>query len=501
MILENLLKQHFDYTTFRSGQKEVITSVLSGNHTIAMLPTGTGKSLCYQLPGYALNGHVIVISPLLSLMQDQAEQLMMKGEKRVIAFNSFLSYEEKQQALKQLKKYKFIFLSPEMLLIEHVIFKLKELDIALFVIDEAHCISQWGYDFRPDYLKLGEVREKLGNPLTLALTATATPEVKDDIVASLFLKDWREFVYSVDRPNISISVEIINSFDEKKERLIELTRTLNGSGIVYFSSKKMAEQMAALLKKKGIKNTAAYHGGMEQEARILIQQQFIQGQLEVICATSAFGMGINKDNIRFVIHFHMPLQIESYLQEIGRAGRDGGKSLAVLLYSPGDEQLPYQLAEGELPAEQQVGWLFNWLKENPHALQRLTSYEEEIRRISGLTDIQWRIILDLLQGIEENQFEESIKEVIAFIQKRLEIKKKKIHEMYVWTQVSECRRKNILKYFKEDNTIEVEDCCDQCGIDYAKYYSSHNRTKLRTSNKCFDWRAYLEEILLSERIK
>ncbi|MBY0122553.1 ATP-dependent DNA helicase RecQ [Bacillus sp. S/N-304-OC-R1] len=501
MKLEKLLQQHFNYTSFRTGQKEVISSLLEGNHTIAILPTGTGKSLCYQLPGYALNGQVIIISPLLSLMQDQAEQLMMRGEKRVIAFNSFLTFEEKQQALWQLNKFKFIFISPEMLRIEHVMTRLKELQIALFVIDEAHCISQWGYEFRPDYLKLGEVREKLGNPLTLALTATATPEVKDDIIASLCLENWNEFVYSVDRPNISLSVELINSFEEKKNRLIELIKTLKGSGIIYFSSKKMAEQMAILLKGNGIKKAAAYHGGMEQESRILIQQQFIQDQLEIICATSAFGMGINKDNIRFIIHFHMPLQIESYLQEIGRAGRDGGKSLAVLLYSPGDEQLPFQLAEGELPTENQVSWLFNWFLDNPQALQRLTDYEEEIRRISGLTDIQWRIIADLLQGMEMNQLEHSMKQIYTFIQKRLNIKKKKIEEMYDWTQISECRRKKILKYFKEDNTIEIEDCCDYCGIDYSKFYSSNDRNKMITHELDINWKERLKEILLSERMK
>ncbi|MEH7124345.1 MULTISPECIES: RecQ family ATP-dependent DNA helicase [unclassified Bacillus (in: firmicutes)] len=500
MKLEKLLQHHFNYTAFRTGQKEVISSILEGNHTIAMLPTGTGKSLCYQLSGYALNGQVIIISPLLSLMQDQAEQLMMNGEKRVIAFNSFLSAEEKNRALSQLNKYKFIFLSPEMLRLDHVIKRLCNLNIALFVIDEAHCISQWGYDFRPDYLKLGEVREKLGNPLTLALTATATREVKDDIIASLSWESWKEFIYSVDRPNISLTVETINSFQEKKDRLVELVHSLSGSGIVYFSSKKMSEQMAVYLKESGVSNVAAYHGGMEQEARILIQQQFIQGQLDVICATSAFGMGINKDNIRFIIHFHMPLQLESYLQEIGRAGRDGRKSLAVLLFSPGDEQLPYQLSEGELPTVEQINWLFNWLGDNQHALKQLPAYEEEIRRISGLTDTQWRITRDLLEEVREDQLDQFSTQIKSFIKERIQVKRKKIYEMFVWTQLTECRRKNILKYFQEDNTIEIEDCCDLCGVNYSKFYTSIEKEEKTKIESSFNWKDHLGEILLSRRI-
>ncbi|KAB2338357.1 RecQ family ATP-dependent DNA helicase [Cytobacillus depressus] len=500
MKLENLLQQHFNYPSFRKGQREVISSILEGNHTIAMLPTGTGKSLCYQLPAYMLTGHVVIVSPLLSLMQDQAEQLMMNGEKRVIAFNSFLTLEEKQQALSQLYKYKFIFLSPEMLHANYVIQRLTELQIALFVIDEAHCISQWGYDFRPDYHKLGAVREKLGNPLTLALTATATPEVKEDIIQSLSLDNWKEFIYSVDRPNISLSVEAVDSFPEKTERLIELVNKLEGPGIIYFSSKKMSEQMASLLRERGVQDIAAYHGGMEQESRILIQQQFIQGQLNIICATSAFGMGINKENIRYIIHFHMPLQLESYLQEIGRAGRDGQKSVAILLYSPGDEQLPYQLAEGELPSDDQLTWLYHWITENPHALKYMSANELEIKRIAGLSDIQWRIIDNFLHSVTEDQLEESFNLIKNFSKDRLQVKRQKIKEIYRWIQLTECRRKNILNYFKEDNKIKIEDCCDICGLDYTKYYVSRTREDVIEGERGFHWKEHLAEILLSERI-
>ncbi|WP_102274716.1 RecQ family ATP-dependent DNA helicase [Cytobacillus massiliigabonensis] len=499
MNLEEQLKKYFDYTTFRSGQKEVISSILEGNHTIAMLPTGTGKSLCYQLSGYLLNGQVIIISPLLSLMQDQTEQLMMNGEKRVIALNSFLAQRERRQALSQLDTYKFIFLSPEMLKSDFILTRLKELQIALFVIDEAHCISQWGYDFRPDYLKLGDFRRKLGNPLTLALTATATPEVKKELIASLNLIKWNEFIYSVDRPNITLAVEMIDSYQDKTERLVELVKNLQGPGIVYFSSKKMAEKMANYLKRHGIDRVMAYHGGMDQENRILIQQQFLHSQLDVICATSAFGMGINKENIRYVIHFHMPIQLESYLQEIGRAGRDGMKSIALLLYSPGDEQLPYQLAEAELPSEAQIDFVYRLLEEKNNSIHDFAKLENELISLSGLTEIQWRIAADYLFGNTAETLQQRYIQLKLFINERLQVKRKKINEMLTWTQaqLNGCRRKNILKYFKEDKTIEIVDCCDQCGIDLSVFYT---KMKNHTAEKSYDWKNHLAKILLiSER--
>ncbi|MBP2240713.1 ATP-dependent DNA helicase RecQ [Cytobacillus eiseniae] len=500
MNLEIQLEKYFAYTSFRPGQKEIITSLLEGNHTIAMLPTGTGKSLCYQLPGYLLEGQVIIISPLLSLMQDQVEQLMMNGEKRVIAFNSFLTADEKNHALLQLHHYKFIFLSPEMLRSKSVIDGLKKLHISLFVIDEAHCISQWGYDFRPEYLKLGESRDKLGKPLTLALTATATKEVKNELIASLHLDHWNEFIYSVDRPNISLVVETVESYQEKSERIVELVKRLEGPGIIYFSSKKLTEWMSAYLREHGMTRVMAYHGGMEQENRVLIQQQFLHGQLDLICATSAFGMGINKEDIRFVIHFHMPLQLESYLQEIGRAGRDGKKSVAILLYSPGDEQLPYQIAEAELPSEVQVNAVYQYLEMNHHMTTNLASFEIDIRRISGLTETQWRIIRDYLVDQKELLLKVQFQKLTLFINERLQVKKRKISEMHLWicSQIQQCRRKKILKYFDEDMTIEVENCCDQCGIDLTVF--DLKISKHQVANSSYNWKQQLANILLvSER--
>lgn len=496
MRLEALLQSKFGYPAFRPGQKEIIESVLAGRNTVAMLPTGTGKSLCYQLPGYMIEGQVIIISPLLSLMQDQAEQLMMNGEKKVIAFNSFLSRTEKRQALINLNQYKFIFISPEMLYYESVLTQLKKLRIALFVVDEAHCISQWGYDFRPDYLKLGEVRQKIGNPVTLALTATATREVKADIKKSLGILDCSEFIFSVDRPNIALTVEKAENYRVKTERLVELAESLKGPGIIYFSSKKMAEQIADLLREKGAKRVMAYHGGMDNESRILVQQQFIHGQLELICATSAFGMGINKDNIRYVIHFHMPLQIESYLQEIGRAGRDGKQSIAIMLYAPGDEQLPLQIAENELPDRSQIDWISDWMEENPNAIMNISAYEEQIKQRSGLTSIQWRIFYDFFERKNKSGlgFKRILQEMNGYCEDRIKFKRNSIEEVYRWIHKKNCRRENILSCFDEKKNTSVQFCCDICGLQIENFTRN---TKSDNQDKPFyDWKNHLEYLLI-----
>ncbi|WP_010173038.1 RecQ family ATP-dependent DNA helicase [Bacillus coahuilensis] len=479
MSIIEILKQKFGYDTFRVGQEDVILSVLKGQDTVALLPTGTGKSLCYQLPSYMMEGTTLIVSPLLSLMQDQVEQMKVRGEKSVLALNSFLTADERKLAFKRLHTVKFLFVSPEILQNDYILRRIKQLSISLFVIDEAHCISQWGPDFRPDYMLLGDIKNQLNNPTTLALTATATMSIREDIINQLNLVHPNELIYSVDRPNIAINIIHVEDYKEKVEQLISLVNQLNGPGIVYFSSRKLTEEISERLNRNEHLNVAFYHGEMDQEQRTLIQQQFIYNELDVICATSAFGMGINKENVRFVIHFHMPSTVEAYLQEIGRAGRDGKQSISILLSSDYDESLPLNMIENELPSQIQIERFFQWNS-------RVSMSQEEY---AGLNNVQFRMLshYDTFLGNKDS------KEKIYIISQRIEERKnKKIHQLFSmirWKNSVECRREGLLRYFDEQLKSKPLVCCDRCGINENDFYKSND---LRSSNKNDSWKDRLD---------
>jgi ATP-dependent DNA helicase RecQ len=476
-MLENILKRKFGYSTFRNGQKEIIEDVLAGYDVLALMPTGGGKSMCYQLPAYLLNGPVLVVSPLLSLMEDQVQQLRMFGEKNVIALNSFLTYPEKREALQELKKFRFIFTSPEMLQSQEVLAALKMSSISLFVVDEAHCISQWGHDFRPDYSKLGYVRQYIGNPPCLALTATATNDVIKDIIECLQLNPLKTHLFSIDRPNIAVVVEKTNSVEEKLEQLWSYVKNLKGPGVIYFSTRNWAEKSVQYLTEKGVEKIAYYHGGMDQEQRMIIQQQFLYNQLDIVCCTSAFGMGINKPNIRYVIHFHFPSQMESYIQEIGRAGRDGNKSIAILLYCHGDEEIQRTLIESELPNSDQICSVLRFLSSVQN--ERLTKkLEETIMETLSMTETQWRFLrhhLELEGIIIDRQITEKrmdhvlLTQITDAVKERFAFKHKKLQQMMSWIHSEHCRRKEILQYFGEEVKESPSLCCDRCYIDIREY--------------------------------
>ncbi|MQM80140.1 ATP-dependent DNA helicase RecQ, partial [Lactobacillus buchneri] len=304
--LKRELKKYFGFDTFRPGQEKILQNLLAHQDTLAILPTGGGKTLLYQMYGAITHQRVMIVSPLISLMQDQVSRLQFLGSKRVVALTSALDFQEKMAILNHLNRYQFIYVSPEMLANDQVQQRLRRLSIGLFVVDEAHCISEWGPDFRPDYLKLGTVREMLGRPLTLMMTATATQPVRRDIIRHMNFRfeDVHQIVLPVNRANIFLSAKIFANQHDKDAALIELVKQLNGPGIIYFSSKSKAEQAANTLTNETNRRVMAYHGGMDSQPRFHIQQQFLAGNLDIVCATSAFGMGIDKDNIRFVIHYH-----------------------------------------------------------------------------------------------------------------------------------------------------------------------------------------------------
>ena len=329
-----ILKDTFGYDTFRPLQREVIENVLAGRDTLAIMPTGGGKSLCYQIPALLLDGLTVVVSPLIALMKDQVEQLRANGVPAVF-LNSSLSPEDYQENMDYVRdgSAKLLYVAPETLLTPRIFSLLSTLKLALLTIDEAHCISEWGHDFRPEYRQLVDVRQRYPQAVCLALTATATPRVRSDIKTSLNFSQSNEFVASFNRENLFI--EVAPKRDPIAQTVRFLERFKEQSGIIYCFSRKQVDELSAYLGAKGF-SVRPYHAGLEDAERKANQEAFIRDDAQIIVATIAFGMGINKPNVRFVVHYDLPKSVEGYYQEIGRAGRDGLPAHCMLLYNYSD---------------------------------------------------------------------------------------------------------------------------------------------------------------------
>lgn len=334
----SVLKDYFGHDSFRDGQEQIVDALLDGRDALCIMPTGAGKSMCYQIPALLFDGVTIVVSPLISLMKDQVGSLVQSGVPAAY-INSSLSYPQFLRVLSNVEhgKYKIIYVAPERLLTDGFLDTCKKIKISMVAVDEAHCVSQWGQDFRPSYLKIISFVESLANrPIVGAFTATATNDVKEDIKKILRLENPFEITTGFDRPNLFFGVIKSSSKDEK---LIDLIRERGDrSGIVYCATRKNVESVCELLCDNGF-SAARYHAGLDEYERRKNQEDFVFDRKNIMVATNAFGMGIDKSNVTYVIHYNMPKNIESYYQEAGRAGRDGGEADCILLYSPKDVRL------------------------------------------------------------------------------------------------------------------------------------------------------------------
>jgi ATP-dependent DNA helicase RecQ len=377
------LRKFFGFEGFREGQREVIEAILAGHDTVVVMPTGGGKSLCFQLPALMREGVTVVVSPLIALMKDQVDALQERGLPATF-INSSLDFEEQKERIAGVRQglYKLLYVAPERFRSNHFVETLRRARISLFAVDEAHCISEWGHDFRPDYARLRSFRETIGSPQTVALTATATPYVRADIIEQLNLSDPRAFVSGFDRPNLSIGVVHTEREREKFARIRQLAGEYAAqSSIIYTSTRKSVEQITQKLKDARLL-VVGYHAGMTDDERVRAQDEFMSGRAQVIVATNAFGMGIDKPDIRFVVHFHLPGSIEAYYQEIGRAGRDGQRSVCLLLFNYADKRTQDYFIEGSYPPPELIVKVYHALTGT--GLRRIELSTREIAARAGV---------------------------------------------------------------------------------------------------------------------
>jgi ATP-dependent DNA helicase RecQ len=392
MELSIILRQRFGFSEFRPAQKQVIDSVMAGKSALAVMPTGSGKSLCYQLPALVLPGLTLVVSPLIALMKDQVDQLNHLGLPATV-INSTVSREQQRSRLEQAiaGKIKLLYIAPERFQNDEFKSALSRTNVSLFAVDEAHCVSLWGHDFRPDYLRLRKAIAELKSPPVLALTATATPAVRRDILAQLNIQHAAEIVSGFDRHNLYLEVREVATNAEKIRAIVELARWAP-LGIVYAGTRKNVEDIHGSLRRAGIE-TAAYHAGLSLQDRKAVQDRFMSASQGVIVATNAFGMGIDRSEVRFVVHADIPDSLEAYYQEIGRAGRDGDPARCLLLFSYADKWIPEFFIDSSHPPAEILKYVFSKL---------CRSGQREIlgdswRKLSATRDHRFHASITLLQ--------------------------------------------------------------------------------------------------------
>lgn len=481
MPLQRLLKERFGHDRFREGQEPIVEKILEGQDSLVVMPTGAGKSLCYQLPAVALGGTTLVVSPLIALMKDQVDGLQRRGI-RATFINSTIPPQERRERLVGLREGRFelLYVAPERFSDRFVEF-LGLCDIRLLAIDEAHCVSQWGHDFRPDYLRLGAVREALNKPTTVALTATATPEVQADILKTLRMPNAHVLVQGFERQNLAIEVLSVSGLHEKRRRLPGLVG--KETTLVYAATRKGVEKAARCLTEAGIE-CGVYHGGLDNSARSSVQEAFLEGRLRVVVATNAFGMGVDRADVRRVVHWDLPGSLEAYYQEIGRAGRDGLPAAATLLFNAADKRTQeffirmghppledvyrlYERLQGmkHNPVVTQPEVLADCFGDDPNALRTVDSCLSVLRREGwasrahspdpGLVAIRLR---DPSLRLELDE---------AKLLRRRDSEYAKLDAMLAFPKGG-CRMHTLMRYFGETPPPETCGHCDRClsgGLD------------------------------------
>ncbi len=476
LTTQEALQKHFGFSEFREGQEAAVQRILNGQHTLLVMPTGAGKSLTYQLPALLLPGVTLVISPLIALMKDQVDSLL-RAELPATYINSSLPGQEVHERMRAVLEghVKLLYIAPERLRNSQFMRLLSKAKVSLLAVDEAHCVSQWGHDFRPDYLRIGPTWQAMGRPTLLATTATATTAVQKHIVKLLGLDQNKIIVAGFNRPNLTFKVEHTPDDQVKLQLLKIFLQKAGGSAIVYTATRRNAEEVADFIRGSVNLPAQAYHAGLDRDLRARVQDDFMGDKLKVVVATNAFGMGVDKANVRAVIHYNIPSSVEAYYQEAGRAGRDNLAAECVLLYSPSDQGLQEWLIRVDTPTAEDLQQVYNLLAHSAREGEAQATVNDLAERGNlpfnkiriALSDLELAgAILHLNTQGMVNQWKvlpfsgRALAEQAKAIQKRADSRLKLLQGVLDYAQLTTCRRKFLLSYFGDTSNPQSPHCCD-----------------------------------------